>query len=454
MSENSIEKIFSYLAAKGSPVPAIELVQDVLNLSNVTSLLADNIISSLLKNDPRFERANTGEWKAVRPSLPNKVEWVLCKIMPSAAEWRSISEIHCIRIQNEKLLGSAIVFRDLFNQQTARQILEFFGESSIIIDGIGGQRSSLRQYIYFFAGKSLENKIFSLKDIINILFPGKMCKNECDISSLLGQRAFIRADGGVLFEAFQHQALKIFELLREQGVHSADQLYEFCAIEENDANFKSSTIGTDFPNRVLEKPGVYIMRNGNANVLYVGKAKNLRQRLRSYFSAKSNIDEKLQRIRKDVVDIEVIEVGSEIEALLLENKLIKKYNPPINSQMQVHSRNFLERQRFSQIILLPAVNDEDVTLLFFNPGRATKIYVTPKRRVDQALQKEINKVFFKSVKPTVLEDEEEIIMSWLSKHHEEISRIDMRMVPSFEEALRLTQQHIKNFSATEHSIQI
>ncbi|MBQ3437629.1 MAG: GIY-YIG nuclease family protein, partial [Fusobacterium sp.] len=79
---------------------------------------------------------------------------------------------------------------------------------------------------------------------------------------------------------------------------------------------------------IPENSGVYMMKKNN-KVIYVGKAKNLRNRVSSYFN-KNHEDFKTSELVKNVEDIEFFITNSEVEALLLENNLIKKYNPKYN----------------------------------------------------------------------------------------------------------------------------
>lgn len=76
------------------------------------------------------------------------------------------------------------------------------------------------------------------------------------------------------------------------------------------------------------EPGCYLMKNKDGEIIYVGKAKNLRSRVRSYFTGAH--DEKTMRLVADIVDFDFIVTGSEIESLLLENTLIKKHLPRYN----------------------------------------------------------------------------------------------------------------------------
>jgi len=84
-----------------------------------------------------------------------------------------------------------------------------------------------------------------------------------------------------------------------------------------------------FLKTVTEKAGVYVMLNVAGEVLYVGKAKNLRKRLSSYFRA-SGLTTKTMALVGRIHEIEVTVTASEREALLLEQNLIKQYKPPYN----------------------------------------------------------------------------------------------------------------------------
>lgn len=81
-------------------------------------------------------------------------------------------------------------------------------------------------------------------------------------------------------------------------------------------------------------PGVYLMKDGGGRVIYVGKAKNLRSRVRSYFQKTAGLSPKTQHLVANVEDIEFLRAGSETEALLLENNLIKKWKPKYNVSLR------------------------------------------------------------------------------------------------------------------------
>ena len=79
-----------------------------------------------------------------------------------------------------------------------------------------------------------------------------------------------------------------------------------------------------------DKPGVYLMKNSLGEVIYVGKAKVLKNRVKSYFQKSKNHSEKVKVMVKNVAEFEYIVTDSEMEALILECNLIKKYSPKYN----------------------------------------------------------------------------------------------------------------------------
>jgi excinuclease ABC subunit C len=91
-------------------------------------------------------------------------------------------------------------------------------------------------------------------------------------------------------------------------------------------------------NSVPTTPGVYLMKNAKNEIIYVGKAKNLRKRLASYFQKKDHIDPKTELLIRKIHTFDTIVTAHEDEALLLESNLIKKHRPRYNIQLKDDKR--------------------------------------------------------------------------------------------------------------------
>ena len=93
-------------------------------------------------------------------------------------------------------------------------------------------------------------------------------------------------------------------------------------------------IGSEITARFPSSPGVYIMKGADATVLYVGKARDLKKRIRSYFAASGDSRYHIRFLMARVTDIDFIVTDTEKEALILENTLIKQYRPRYNFNLR------------------------------------------------------------------------------------------------------------------------
>ena len=98
---------------------------------------------------------------------------------------------------------------------------------------------------------------------------------------------------------------------------------------ETNQELKTSEYLKGIVSNLPERPGIYQYLNAEGTIIYVGKAKNLKRRVYSYFS-KDHEPGKTRVLVSKIADIRYIVVNSEEDALLLENNLIKKYKPRYN----------------------------------------------------------------------------------------------------------------------------
>ncbi len=96
----------------------------------------------------------------------------------------------------------------------------------------------------------------------------------------------------------------------------------------------TSNLITEQLRQLPTSPGVYLMRDAQGNILYVGKATNLRHRVRSYFTARQQLSPKLRRIVARLNDLDFFVTSSEQEALILELNLIKRHRPRYNIRLK------------------------------------------------------------------------------------------------------------------------
>jgi excinuclease ABC subunit C len=124
--------------------------------------------------------------------------------------------------------------------------------------------------------------------------------------------------------------------------------------------------------QIPNKPGVYQFKDKNGNVLYIGKAKDLRKRIKSYFQQTNKQSIRIQKMVEQIDDIEVTVVNSELEAIILETNLIKEIRPKYNILMK-DDKNYVyvkitKNEDFPQIKIVRKVENDGA--LYFGPKTA------------------------------------------------------------------------------------
>jgi DNA polymerase III subunit epsilon len=128
--------------------------------------------------------------------------------------------------------------------------------------------------------------------------------------------------------------------MRSAGIRELSQLTRFRGISSRSGSRNESVgrgrsiLDACHIESVPSTAGVYVMRSAGNRVIYVGKAKDLRARIRSYYSQPLGYTRKMDGLLQSIDRIETIETGSELSALLLEAQLIGRYQPQFNRQLR------------------------------------------------------------------------------------------------------------------------
>jgi excinuclease ABC subunit C len=128
----------------------------------------------------------------------------------------------------------------------------------------------------------------------------------------------------------------------------------------------------DFP----DKPGVYLFKSSNGKTLYIGKAKNLKKRISSYLTrSKSSLSPKIHTFLQKYHHIEYIITKNELEALILENNLIKRHRPPYNVLLRDDKQYpylKLTNEKWPRLIKVRKIEKDGA--IYFGPYQAKMVY--------------------------------------------------------------------------------
>lgn len=133
-------------------------------------------------------------------------------------------------------------------------------------------------------------------------------------------------------------ALRLVAEGARQGVTSIEQLKSAATVvaprPRDEVGRARSVLDRSLAHAMPKKPGCYLMRSERGEIIYVGKAKNLRDRVSSYYSQPIGYTRKMDGLIEAVTQIDHVVVGSELEALLLESQLIHRYQPRYNTALK------------------------------------------------------------------------------------------------------------------------
>lgn len=261
---------------------------------------------------------------------------------------RSITEL--TGISNEDVMDKPVF------QNIAQSIVSFMkndeDETSVFVGHNVGFDYRFLQYSFERMNQEFSHRTLCTCKLARRLLKRLRSKSLVNVASYYGInfRRYHRAYDDALATA---KILLNFlaKLNEEYEFEDAEEILRFqnCRIYSNENKspvLKRLKITTkDFP----KLPGVYFMKSSDGEILYIGKAKNLRERLSSYFRYNSELPVKLRKLISNIAAVEFEICNSELSALILESKLIKQHKPRFNSA--------IKRFRFHPFLKIDVQND-------------------------------------------------------------------------------------------------
>jgi len=242
---------------------------------------------------------------------------------------------------------TGIANRDVANSpgfnDVAEKIEEFIGNSVISGHNLSFDEGFLRYEFIRSGFEPLSNLNVCTLKLARKIFPTLKSKSLASVTTHLGikNRDSHRALSDA--EATAQILIKLIKILsKEKEIKTLQQLiaYESSLVSSN-LNLKLSKEMSDSLYSLPDAPGVYYFLNKKNETIYIGKAKSLKDRVRSYFA--STATGKTRKIVRQAVKIKTEITNSELTALLLEAESIKLINPKHNSQLKKYGNKYFVR---------------------------------------------------------------------------------------------------------------
>lgn len=198
------------------------------------------------------------------------------------------------------------------------------------------------------------------------------------------------------------------------------------------------------------------MKDCEGTILYVGKSRNLKHRVSSYFSPRALCHPKIARIHERLHSIEVRRTDNEIEALLLEMRLIKNFRPPVNLQAEIHERQ-ADRHEGRNLLLfvVDAEKNRAKISLFRNGTFAGRLSASMGRPPSKRLQERLKSLFFARGRRRNRRGEiweKEIVSRWLTANQKRLNYFDIHEVEDFAAVLERLQHYLSDPDKLTHKV--
>jgi len=217
-------------------------------------------------------------------------------------------------------------------------VASFFSETIFVAHNVPFDMGFINMELERNGYNKLTNRRLCTFRLARRLLPTQQKKNLGDLAKYFGIQVENRHRARGDCEATIKVLSELISIAEEQhGVETVEELLslQFKAIR----NFKReprhfSKIRNTVLNTFPAKPGIYVMKSRKDEVLYIGKSKNLKSRVLSYFNQNIDRSQKVVELTHHVRKIDYSLTGSELEALLLESKLIKLHKPRFNTLLK------------------------------------------------------------------------------------------------------------------------
>ena len=236
--------------------------------------------------------------------------------------------------------------------------------------------------------------------------------------------------------AFSDCVRELILQLPQKGITSRDEMDLYEQKNAQATGWGEKKFSLDDILNLPQAPGVYGFKNRAHEYLYIGKAKNVRRRLMGYYHDTDESPEKLNKLRKDAYELSVYRCGSELESLLLENRLIKKHTPCFNTNIDINERKGPYAAIHDCIILLSHADREKGMSFWFRSGQKIKLmpfYSDFRDCTDMV--KLLDEFFLSERLPAAFTDfaELEIAFRWIKRHNDGLCMIPVYRMASAEE---------------------
>lgn len=425
------ERILSYLEKAGKPVPAAQILQEVLKIRSPNEVAANRVLKGIVGKDRRFRNLR-GLWFTRQTRSGN---WPAGFNNTAALFLETGSQPGCVRGALHPAGGNAVCEFETGDSTAHTSLRAVRGarsklNSRLLLVWTPMELRLWNRLLRHLRLEEWQGESLCLRDLAARILerPTHGLRPE-DLASAL-QLAPPDPNAPARMAQFLSSCLPLL-LDRVPGEYrvNLESLRAWIEAASPKVDFSRFGFGPEFLRDIPESPGVYIMRNRANDIIYIGKSRNLRRRVRSYFTSRALKDAKTARILEQLHSIEVVATKSEVEALLMEMRLIRDFRPPINLQAEVHEQSGTYGKERNLLLLVPQEGEEKAEVYFLREGCFVAQQSVPLGRApSKSILQKIRSIYFarRRIRKQDREPREvELVFRWLAANRKRLNYIDV-----------------------------
>ncbi len=450
------EDIVEYIRNRKNGVTSRELAENFLKFKNPPDSYAHAAIKGILTGDKRCHQDDSGNWFAMEKiSSPTRI----------TLENELITIVYCIHsFQQNAEKPFYIAFWDIFPEP----VYKWGAWINDPADLLSGQPEMLtngpEDNYNAFPSNNLMNKIYSeLENKLKIFLTYKDLMlisdfiddndlrgdNETILVSELLRVVSLSSERPLTLESLSNEVLRkndipasayrqgerfaycvseMFNLIKRMGIETKGDLFDTIN-SQNKILFKGKSFSYEDLVKQPSSNGVYGFKDVNQKSIYIGKSKNLKGSLLNFFRMADDSDRNVNLVQKDSFSFNAYECGSELESLLYEYRLKRKYNLPIEKNIESDIRTESSCIKDDCIVLIPYTNGSQCMSFWFNKEKKIVMKKIDLNWLENSESiKEIEKYFFKTGPFPDAHDlyESMIASDWIQKNESTLTMIQIK----------------------------
>jgi hypothetical protein len=446
VTKNILDELYSRILDEGRGLSEKEILKDFFKIEAASADVASRILRPLLKGDSRFRQARDRTWSAVRKvaldELPiSQTTFVLFAMDDPDADRSASQRAGRGPVDHLKSHSSFLVYRNgvVLPDVGILQVLRK-ANRHVFLPHDPKSLALLKRASRAVTPLPPDLKTLSVKTLIALLFPEKRLKTWDDIVREFSIVNLQSDEPGARVLTLKYIFEFLLAALQSRGLTTLRELIEFQERALKKVDFSPYEFGREFLRDIPETPGVYLFRDKEDSVIYVGKAGNLKVRINSYFWNTGESVDKIEGILRRLRRIEYRVLGSDLEAMIEEYRLIDEHKPAYNTKLRVPDRALDAPDR---ILILPSALQGMLKLYVLSN-------VLPLQELDfdcavceDGPLLEILKTIQAS-KETVFDPAKVIALLYLKRYDESLNSIDIDRYGSPQDVIRALRRHCED----------